>query len=261
MSRLAVQVLGAVVILGELAGPEGDHVPGQVPDRPDQAPAEHVHRPAPALPGQPAAEQLGVGEAAAAQVPGQRVPVGRGVPDSEPRPASLLESSRGQESARGGGFASDDPFCIEIRGRAVRVDQPPALGVLLARDVPALLVPQLDAGPGREPFHRLGEAQVVDPLHEPDDVAALGAGEAVPQPAGRGDVEGRRLLLVERAQPLERAAPGAAELQVLPHNLIDRGALADQRDVLVADSACHVRPPPLALPLGLPAIPLGLPRV
>ena len=137
----------------------------------------------------------------------------------------------------------------EIRGGAVRLNQPPALGMVTSRDAPALLVPQLDPGPGREPLDGLGEAQVLDPLHELDDVAALGAGEAVPEPAGRGDVEGRRLLVVERAQALERAAAGAAELQVLPHDLLDGGALTDQRDIFVADPACHVCPPPIAVHL------------
>src|SRR5580698_2864695 len=114
-------------------------------------------------------------------------------------------------------------------------------------DAPALLVTQLDPGPGREPLHGLGEAQVLDPLHELDDVAALGAGEAVPEPAGRGDVEREGLLVVEGAQAFQRAAAGVAQLEVLPHHLVDGGLLADECDVLIADPARHWHPPPSSL--------------
>src|SRR5499425_2402107 len=106
----------------------------------------------------------------------------------------------------------------------------------------ALLIGQLDAGPGGEALDGLGEGEVVDLLHEPDDVAAVRAGEAVPQATGRGHVEGRGLLVVERAQPLERAAAGVAELEVFTDHIGDGRLLADHRDVLVADPACHSHP-------------------
>ena len=79
------------------------------------------------------------------------------------------------------------------------LQNPAALTLFLAGDVAALLVSQVDASPGRQALDRLGEVEVVNLLHELDDVAALGAREAVPQPAGRGDVERRRLLVVKRA--------------------------------------------------------------
>ena len=85
----------------------------------------------------------------------------------------------------------------------MRVDQPAALALLLAGHVAALLVAQFEAGPAGQPLDRLDEAEPVDLLHELDDVAALGAAEAVEQAAGRGDVERGCLLVVERAQPLE----------------------------------------------------------
>src|SRR5215467_3111454 len=121
-----------------------------------------------------------------------------------------------------------------------------ALGLLLAGNPPALLVTQLETGARGQPLDGLREGQAVDFLHELDDVAALGAGEAVPQPAGRGHVERRGLLVVERAQPLQRAAAGAAELEVLAHHLVDGGPLANELDVLVADPPCHLRPPRFA---------------
>src|SRR5580658_2759 len=69
-------------------------------------------------------------------------------------------------------------------------------------------------------------------------------GKAVEQSAGGGDVERRRLLVVERAETLERAAARALQLQVLADHLVDGGSLANRRDVLVADPPSHQPPPP-----------------
>src|SRR5262249_57761623 len=133
-----------------------------------------------------------------------------------------LEPAVGQDPARGQGGRPVQPFGIEFGGGLVGLQQPAALALLLAGDVAAPLVPELEAGPGREPLDRLREREVIDLLHELDDVPAVGAGEAVPQATGGGDVEGRRLLVVERAQALERAAARVAELEVLADYLIDR---------------------------------------
>ena len=83
------------------------------------------------------------------------------------------------------------------------------------------------------------EVEVLDVLDEPDHVAAGLAAEAVEQPARRGDVERRRLLVVERAQALEVAAAGVAQLDVLADDVVDRRLLADEGDVLVPDPPCH----------------------
>src|SRR5215468_9855564 len=105
----------------------------------------------------------------------------------------------------------------------------------------ALLVPQLDPGPFGESLDSLGKAKIVDLLHELEDVPALLAGEAVPQAPRRGDVERWCLLVVERAETFERTAARPAELQVLPHDLVDGRALAYQSYVVVADPARHLR--------------------
>ena len=49
----------------------------------------------------------------------------------------------------------------------------------------------------------------------------------------------RRLLVVERADALEVAAAGVAQLDVLADHVVDRGLLAHQGDVLVADPSWH----------------------
>src|SRR5207247_1544971 len=58
------------------------------------------------------------------------------------------------------------------------------------------------------------------------------------------------LLVVERAQALEVPAAGRLERHPLGDHVDDRGALAHQPDVLVADLACHGRrsPPAYILP-------------
>ena len=71
----------------------------------------------------------------------------------------------------------------------------------------------------------------------------------------RGDVERRGLLVVERAQALERAAAGGAERDVVADDLVDLGLLAHLRDVLLADPAGHAGSLRRARPTGLGRIP------
>src|ERR1022692_854153 len=236
-----VQVLGAVVVGGQLAGAERDHVAAQVPDRPDQPAAELVRQAVPAAARQSPGEQLVLGEPQAAQVPGGHLPVVGGVADAEPLGVGDLESARGEELASWRGTGGQELLRIKLGRRPVRFEQPAPLRLLLAWNMAALLVAQLDAAPGRQPLHRLGEAESVDLADERDDVTALGAGEAVPQAASRGDVERRRLLLVERAQALHRAAARATQLEELPDDLGDGRAGTDQLVVLVTDPAWHLR--------------------
>src|SRR5215469_4054999 len=175
-------------------------------------------------------------------MPGQRLPFGWRVAKPESPGIGELEAARRQEVPPRQCCGSAQLFGVELRRCLVRLDQPSALRLLLARDMAALLVPELDPGPVRQPLYRLRETEVVDLPDELDDVAALVAGEAVPQPPGWRDVERGRLFVMERAQALQRASTCAAELQILPYDLVDGRALPHQRDVLVADPACHLRP-------------------
>ncbi len=92
-------------------------------------------------------QQLLLGEAAPAQVPGQRVPFRRGEPDAEPGRVGQLEAARGQERPPDRGVGAGQPLGVELGGGPVRLDEPAALGLLLAGDMPALLIAQLEAGP------------------------------------------------------------------------------------------------------------------
>src|SRR5206468_1781232 len=111
---------------------------------------------------------------------GQVLPGLRRVADAEPFDVAELEAAFGQEGAGRSGVGRAQPFGIKFGGGPVRVGQPFPLALFLARDVTALLVAQLDAGPRGQPLDRLDEAEPVDLLHELDDIAAFGAAETVP---------------------------------------------------------------------------------
>src|SRR5690606_18992450 len=110
---------------------------------------------------------------------------------------------------------------------------------LVAGDVAALLVAELDARCPRQVLDGFDEAQVFDLLDEGDDVAAFPAAEAVPEVACGGDVERGGLLVVERAQAFEGAAAGVAQLEVFADHVGDRGTLPYQCDVFIFDSTGH----------------------
>ncbi len=78
-----------------------------------------------------------------------------------------------------------------------------------------------------------------DLLQERVDVAALAAAEAVEVAVVGPDVEGRRLLVVERAQTLQRVDAGAAQLDVVADDVLDADAFTDGRDVAIGDPASH----------------------
>jgi len=161
-------------------------------------------------------EQFLLGEPQAPQVPGGHLPVVGGVADAESLRIGHLESAGGKEFPGRTGSRGENLLRIKIRGGPVRLDQPAAPGLLLAGNMPALFITELNAGSGSQPLHRLSESQGVDLADKGDDVATLGAGEAVPQAAGRRDIERRRLLLVERAESLQRAAARATQLEIFP---------------------------------------------
>src|SRR5690606_30345808 len=150
-----------------------------------------------------------------AQVGGERLRAGGSVADPEAFGVGAGEPAFGEEAAARLRLRAQQLLGVELRGGPVRLDQPLALPLLVAGHVAALLVAELDARRARQVLDGLREPQVLDPLDEGDDVPALPAAEAVPEVAGRGDVERGGLLVVEGAQALQGAAPGVAELEVL----------------------------------------------
>ncbi len=109
------------------------------------------------------------------------------------------------------------------------------------------------ADPVGEQLDGLDEADVLDLLDERVDVAALAAAEAVKMPVVGPDVKRRRLLVVERAQPLQRIRPGPPQLNVVADDVLDPDPFANGRDIAIRNPAGH------RLSLGrAPGAPIGL---
>ena len=238
-----VEVLGALVLLRELARPEADGGSGDVPDGPDEAAAEAVVDAAPVLPApaaQAGVDQLGLGVAGAAQVAGEVVPSGGRVADAEVRGGMAVEAPGREEvpprlCLRGGELLAEPGL-----GQAVGVHEAlPSARLDPAPHRAALLVAQLDPGAVSEVLDGLGESEVVDLLDEGDDVTALTAAEAVPVTELGADVEGGSAFVVKGAQPLERADAGALEGHVLTDDVLKPGALAHRLDVLTPNQSRH----------------------
>ena len=159
------------------------------------------------------------------QLADQLVPASR-------RPAQLVlldglvrEAAAAEIVQRGRtGLRTGQDRVVEGDGALENRAQAGVVGVLALRPLV-----QLDAGPGGKLLERLGEREGVALHHEREDVPVLAAPEAVPRVARRGDDEGRRLLAVKRAQPLEGGAR-LLQLDRLPHHVRDGQAALDLGD-------------------------------
>lgn len=234
-----VEVLGAVVVVAELARAEADDIAADVPDGPHEAAAEAVDGAAATVLGEAGEDQFLVGEALAAQEAGEVVPAGRGVADAEVGGGGLVEAALGEELPADLGFGRVELVDVELGGDLVRLDQADALPALVAGVVAAFLVPQGDARLRGEALDRLREGEVVDLHHEGEGVAALLAAEAVEESLAGADLEGGRLLVVEGAEALEVSAARVAQLEVLGHDGVDRDRVPDRLHVVIVDPACH----------------------
>ena len=182
-------------------------------------------RPAPALPRQPGGLELLELETLAQQVLRERVPARRGEPAAEVRGGLGVEVALEQVLPGGRGLRGLQRLGVERLRRGVGGDQPAAAAAV------ALHVGGRRAGVGDrvadavgEHLDRLDEADVLDLLQERVDVAALAAAEAVEVPVVGPDVERRRLLVVERAQALQRIGAGPTQLDVVADDVLDAGA-------------------------------------
>ena len=147
-------------------------------------------------------------ETLAQQVFRQRVPARRGEPAAEVSAAAGVEVALGQVVAGGRGLGGLQCRRRRTPGRP-RWRRSAARAAAVALHVGGRRPGVGDgvAEPVGELLDGLDEADVLDLLQEAIDVAALAAAEAVEMPVVGPDVEGRRLLVVERAQALERVAP------------------------------------------------------
>ena len=121
---------------------------------------------------------------------------------------------------------------VPLDGRAHRLDELLAPGPLPG--LPGRRVRELHPGLGREVLDGADEVDVLVLLDEREHVARLVAAEALVAPGLLADVERRRLLGVERAQP-DPVAPDLAQRDELADDVDDRHRRAQPLDVVVGD--------------------------
>ena len=153
----------------------------------------------------------------------------------------LGEAALGEERAALVGLGRGQLLLVELFGDAVGVQEALALARFLgAHARPALLVVESDPGLRRQHLDRLGEGQVVDLLHEGDDVAALTASEAVEHAQVGSHVEGGGAFVVEGAQALQGADTRGSQRYVFADDLIDLHCVTYRFDVVLTNQTRHV---------------------
>ena len=187
----------------QLARLEAAHVAARVGEREDEAAREVVVAAAVREAG---GEQLLLRVALLERAPAERRAAGCEA-EAELLAHVLAEPTAGEVLARERAPVALPQHALVERGRPLEQLLEPlaalALPGGLGRD---LLVLDLDVEPLREELDRADEVDLLELLDERDRIAALAAAEALERPARRRDDEARRPLLVERAQPLVRAA-------------------------------------------------------
>ena len=220
-----IEVFAAALIAGQDAPAEGQHPVAGVADGKHEAVPEAVVNTIPLL---VAGQQSGLDEQGLVVAllfgPAQDDILGRGVADAEG-----LHDVRSQlpvfqiGAGRLGGSALAQDVLVEAHGLLVHpVEQ------ILARVLAPLLfiLHQYHIGPLGQQADRTHEVGALDFFDERKGVAALAAAEAVKTLAGGVDGEGGGLLLVERAQSLERGA-GPFEVNIGTDQVHDVQAFAD----------------------------------
>ena len=156
------------------------------------------------------------------------------------RRGSRVEAALAEEAPRDVGLGGREPAAEVLRRRRVRGVQPRATGGL-GRGAAVLVVQRVAEAP-REPLDRLGEREVIEVAEERVDVARFAAAEAVVEAGLRAHVEARAALVVEGAQPLQRADAGRLERDALTDDVGDVGARLHLVDIGLEDPSGHQSP-------------------
>src|SRR5690606_25855773 len=138
---------------------------------------------------QPGRRELGLREALGPERIAEGAERRGRVPDPEALRGGRVEAPGAEEVAADLGGGGDQLRLVERLRRGVGREQAGAVAVI--GRLTAVLVVQLVAEAAREALDRLLERDVVHPLEEGVDVAALAASEAVVQPDPRADVKAR----------------------------------------------------------------------
>ena len=224
------------VVVPHPPGTESQHRRRGVLDRPEHPPLEEVPS---RVADQPRGHQhLGRESLGEQMIPQDMAALG-GIPHAEVLGMLAGESASGDEIARDGPLVGEHLAAKELGCRIIGGQN---LGTHPRRGGRGAVVndPQLHAGAVGETLDCLDEGEVLDELKKGDGVAAGLAAEAVEQAARRRHLETWCSLIVERAQPLERAAPSIAQLHIVPDDLVDPSPFADQSNVFLIDPSSHV---------------------
>ncbi len=230
-----VEVFGLAVL--DEAAAEGDDAALPVRDRKDHAIAEEIERVAVFGPAQEPRLDEERGLEVLAEHPLQCVArVGRPA-EAEARDRRRIEAAARKIFARFLCARLLELGLEEGAGRLAHVVQ--RLGARRALAVLGQLVRDLQPGFLGERLDRLAESGAADAHRKADDVAVRAAAEAMIERLVLDHGEGRRLLVVERAQA-DILAPAPHELDVAAHDARKRDAISDFVEEL--RRVGHVRP-------------------
>ncbi|GMA92333.1 hypothetical protein GCM10025869_28620 [Homoserinibacter gongjuensis] len=234
-----VEVLGALIVVEQLAGAEADGLPRHVADRPDHAAPEAVVGVAAVTGGEQArGDEIVLAEPLLQEGVLEGVERLGGVAHAEALGRGLVEAPAPEEVATGLGPRLGELGTEELLGGGIRRQQTRAGAVIGGRGCPVLVV-QLDSGARRHALHGLLEAHVIHALQEGEDVTVFAASEAVVATDAWTHVEARTALLVERAETLERADTGRFEGHVVAHDVGDVDAGPDLVDIASTNETGH----------------------
>ena len=237
-----IHVFAQFVVLKQLSGAEPNDVPGDGTDRPQQAAVETVDRPLAAHARQPRGLELLEVEALALQVLRQRIPARRREPATELVGMLHCETAIQQELA--GHIRplhiTAQLLVIKLKSRFIRCDQPLTSPRLLPTPRSTAFIINAVTDPLRDLLNGLGERDVFHLHQEAEHIPALTRGEAVEIPLVRADVERRRFFVLEGAQSLHRIDATRRQLDILPHDLLDRGCLPNRLNIPLRNPPfCH----------------------
>ena len=189
-------------LLLQRAAAEGDHPAAPIADREHDAVAEAVirHRDIFAGNDQPGLDHVLDRDFGGAQMLLERVSLDRRIAEAEFELGRGGKSAVGEIAAAAGAVSRRKRRLEEPRGELDDVVQ--RLAALFARFRFGRISRQRHAGHLRQPFDRFRKADALGLHHKVENVAMLAGGEVVVEALVVADRERRRLLLVERRQPL-----------------------------------------------------------
>ena len=228
----AVDVLGGLDVLLEDAAGEGDRLALQVMDGEHDAVPEEIA----SVTDQPQLLQLFFFVAGSGGGLQEPIPFEGGEAEAE-LVHDLLAEAPAFEIAQADGLTDFRPVKLLLKvllGELIDEDEGLALLTLFADLLAHLLLFEFQVVLGGQAADGVGEGQLLQRHEKLHRVTALAAAEALVDVAGGVDVEGRRLLVVEGAQA-DHVLAAAAQIDVIPHDVLDAGGINNFSNGLLGD--------------------------